>query len=168
MFTRGTKLTGRFEQSRPLRRRLENGMNASSAQGRKGAAPEQGDFVFARGKSWIVERAEKAGSVQTLHLVSCEDDSQGEAIQLAFATELQTQVLDPNDWSPLLAGRTRLSASWSRRAARSGSLRRPALHCTPCRPQSSKCPARLRSSFPTSMLASPRREPALSLIRVRL
>jgi hypothetical protein len=40
--------------------------------------------------------------VQTLHLVSCEDDSQGEAIQLAFATELQTRVLDPNDWSPLL------------------------------------------------------------------
>jgi SNF2 family DNA or RNA helicase len=73
-----------------------------SARGQKGAAPEEGDFVFARGKSWIVERAEKAGSVQTLHLVSCEDDSQGEAIQLAFATELQTQVLDPNDWSPLL------------------------------------------------------------------
>ena len=77
-------------------------MTGSSAQGQKGAAPEEGDFVFARGKSWIVERAEKAGSVQTLHLVSCEDDSQGEAIQLAFATELQTQVLDPNDWSPLL------------------------------------------------------------------
>ncbi len=77
-------------------------MIGSSAQGQKSAAPEQGDFVFARGKSWIVERAEKAGSVQTLHLVSCEDDSQGEAIQLAFATELQTQVLDPNDWSPLL------------------------------------------------------------------
>ena len=37
-----------------------------------------------------------------LHLVSSEDDSQGEAIQLAFAAELQTQVLDPNDWSPLL------------------------------------------------------------------
>jgi len=77
-------------------------MTGSSAQGRKGAAPEQGDFVFARGKSWIVEKADEAGSVQTLHLVSCEDDSQGEAIQLAFATELQTQVLDPNDWSPLL------------------------------------------------------------------
>jgi len=41
-------------------------------------------------------------SDQMLHLVSCEDDSQGDAIQLAFATELQTQVLDPNDWSALL------------------------------------------------------------------
>ena len=64
--------------------------------------PQAGDFILARGKSWIVERTEKAESVQTLHLVSCEDDSQGEAIQIAFAAELQTQVLDPNDWSPLL------------------------------------------------------------------
>jgi SNF2-related domain len=64
--------------------------------------PQAGDFVSARGKAWIVERAEKAGSVPTLHLVSCEDDSQGETLQLAFATELETRVLDPNDWSPLL------------------------------------------------------------------
>ena len=77
-------------------------MGGRAATGQMPAAPEPGDFVFARGKSWIVERAEKAGSVPTLHLVSCEDDSQGETIQLAFATELQTQVLDPNDWSPLL------------------------------------------------------------------
>jgi SNF2 family DNA or RNA helicase len=77
-------------------------MTVSSATEQIAAAPEQGDFVFARGKSWIVERAEKTGSVQTLHLVSCEDDSQGETIQLAFASELQTRVLDPNDWSPLL------------------------------------------------------------------
>jgi ERCC4-related helicase len=74
----------------------------SSAERPIVAPPEPGDFVFARGKSWIVERAEEAGSVPTLHLVSCEDDSQGETIQLAFATELQTRVLDPNDWSPLL------------------------------------------------------------------
>ena len=31
-----------------------------------------------------------------------EDDSQGETLQLAFATELETRMLDPNDWSPLL------------------------------------------------------------------
>jgi hypothetical protein len=47
------------------------------------AAPEPGYFNFARGKSWIVERAERAGSVPTLHLVSCEDASQGETLQLA-------------------------------------------------------------------------------------
>ena len=66
------------------------------------ADPVAGDFVAVRGKSWIVEGAEKTGPLQTFHLVSCEDDLQGETIQLAFATELQTQVLDPNDWSPLL------------------------------------------------------------------
>jgi hypothetical protein len=49
---------------------------AESAIGRITVAePEAGDFVAVRGKSWIVERAEKAGPVQTLHLVSCEDDS---------------------------------------------------------------------------------------------
>src|SRR5271170_6072800 len=77
-------------------------MTGISPSVRIDAPPEPGDFVFARGKSWIVERAEKAGSVPTLHLVSCEDDSQGETIQLAFGTELETRVLDPNDWSPLL------------------------------------------------------------------
>ncbi|HTV33202.1 MAG TPA: DISARM system SNF2-like helicase DrmD [Methylocella sp.] len=64
--------------------------------------PATGDFLIARGKSWIVERAERTGPVQTLHLVSCEDDSQGEALQLALAAELQTQVVDLDDWSPLL------------------------------------------------------------------
>jgi len=52
-------------------------MTGGPAQVSMAAALEPGDFVFARGKSWIVEWAEKAGSVQTLHLVSCEDDSQG-------------------------------------------------------------------------------------------
>ena len=64
--------------------------------------PHPGDFIIARGKSWIVERSERTGPLNTLHLVSCEDDSQGETLQLAMATELQTQIIDPNDWSPLL------------------------------------------------------------------
>jgi ERCC4-related helicase len=68
----------------------------------KDKAPHPGDFVIARGKSWIVERAERTGPINTLHLVSCEDDSQGETLQLAMATELQTQIIDPDDWSPLL------------------------------------------------------------------
>ena len=77
-------------------------MTESATESSIVADPEAGDFVAVRGKSWIVERAERIGPLQTFHLVSCEDDSQGETIQLAFATELQTQVLDPNDWSPLL------------------------------------------------------------------
>ncbi len=67
-----------------------------------GNIPATGDFLIARGKSWIVERAERIGPVPTLHLVSCEDDSQGETLQLALAAELQTQVVDLDDWSPLL------------------------------------------------------------------
>lgn len=64
--------------------------------------PGAGDFVIARGKSWIVERTERTDTIEILHLVSCEDDSQGEAIQVAMATELQTQIIDTNDWSPLM------------------------------------------------------------------
>ena len=66
-------------------------------------APVTGDFIVTRGKSWIVERSEQTGPIQTLHVVSCEDDSQGETLQLAIAAEIATQVIDPNDWSPLLA-----------------------------------------------------------------
>jgi ERCC4-related helicase len=64
--------------------------------------PEIGNFVTVRGKTWIVEGSEKKGPVQALTLISCEDDSQGEAIELAYAAELQPEILDPNDWSPLL------------------------------------------------------------------
>jgi SNF2 family DNA or RNA helicase len=64
--------------------------------------PATGDFLIARGKSWIVERAERTGPVRTIHLVSCEDDSQGETLQLALAAELQTQVVNLDDWSSLL------------------------------------------------------------------
>jgi ERCC4-related helicase len=67
-----------------------------------GKKAEIGDFLIARGKAWIVEKAASAGPVQTLHLVSCEDDSQGESLQLALSAELQTQVVDLNDWTPLL------------------------------------------------------------------
>lgn len=64
--------------------------------------PQVGSFVTVRGKTWIVEGIEQKGPVQALTLISCEDDSQGEAIELAYAVELQPEILDPNDWSPLL------------------------------------------------------------------
>ncbi|OMI09268.1 hypothetical protein BSN85_17190 [Bradyrhizobium brasilense] len=64
--------------------------------------PQVGCFVTVRGKTWIVEGAEKKGPVEALTLISCEDDSQGEAIELAYAAEIQPEILDPNDWSPLL------------------------------------------------------------------
>lgn len=64
--------------------------------------PEIGSFISLRGKTWIVERTEPKGPVQAVTLISCEDDSQGETLELAYAAELQPEVLDPNDWSPLL------------------------------------------------------------------
>lgn len=64
--------------------------------------PQIGSFLKVRGKSWIVENTEKRGPVDVVTLISCEDDSQGEAIELAYSAELQPEILDPNDWSPLL------------------------------------------------------------------
>ena len=66
------------------------------------SVPEVGIFVNVRGKTWIVEGSEKKGPVQAVTLISCEDDSQGEAIELAYAAEIRPEILDPNDWSPLL------------------------------------------------------------------
>ncbi|WP_315763098.1 SNF2-related protein [Bradyrhizobium sp. SZCCHNS2005] len=68
----------------------------------KPAMPQIGSFLKVRGKSWIVEGAERRGLVDVVTLISCEDDSQGEAIELAYFAELQPEILDPNDWSPLL------------------------------------------------------------------
>jgi SNF2 family DNA or RNA helicase len=89
-------------------------MKDGAAETLRSSVPQVGSFVNVRGKTWIVEGAEKRGSVQALSLISCEDDSQGEAVELAYAAELQTEILDPNDWSPLLTktfeGPQRLSA----------------------------------------------------------
>jgi ERCC4-related helicase len=69
---------------------------------KKQSIPQVGGFIVVRGKTWIVEGAEQRGPVQVLSLISCEDDSQGEGIEPAYAAELQPEILDPNDWSPLL------------------------------------------------------------------
>jgi ERCC4-related helicase len=69
----------------------------------KSSMPQVGSFVNVRGKTWIVEGSEKRGPVHAVTLISCEDDSQGEAIELAYASELDSEILDPNDWSPLLS-----------------------------------------------------------------
>ena len=77
-------------------------MNDGALKTSMPSVPAVGSFVTVRGKVWIVEGAEQRGPIQALTLISCEDDSQGEAIELAYAVELQPEVLDPNDWSPLL------------------------------------------------------------------
>jgi ERCC4-related helicase len=77
-------------------------MNDGMIGSLKPAMPQIGSFLKVRGKSWIVEGAERRGPVDVVTLISCEDDSQGEAIELAYSAELQPEILDPNDWSPLL------------------------------------------------------------------
>ena len=81
-------------------------MRTNTSEASNPFVPTVGSFVSVRGKTWIVERAERRGPVQALTLISCEDDSQGEAIELAYATELHPEILDPNDWSPLLLTKT--------------------------------------------------------------
>ena len=81
-------------------------MRTNTSEASNPFVPTVGSFVSVRGKTWIVERAERRGPVQALTLISCEDDSQGEAIELAYATELDPEILDPNDWSPLLLTKT--------------------------------------------------------------
>ncbi len=77
-------------------------VRASAIVAAASSIPQVGSFLKVRGKSWIVERAERRGPVDVVTLISCEDDSQGEAIELAYGAELKPEILDPNDWSPLL------------------------------------------------------------------
>ncbi len=75
---------------------LGNAIKTSSS-----APPATGDFIVVRGKFWIVEKTEQIGPVETLRLVSCEDDSQGEVLEIAVAAELETRIVDSDDWSAL-------------------------------------------------------------------
>lgn len=60
-----------------------------------------GTFVRLRSKSWVVEQAGRIGSVPFLDLISVEDDAQGEALRVASSSEVDLQVIDPDDWSAL-------------------------------------------------------------------
>ncbi len=66
------------------------------------SAISPGTFLLARSKTWIVEDRQTLSGIPTLDLVSVEDDSQGETLRIALRSEIGAQVLDPNDWSPLL------------------------------------------------------------------
>jgi hypothetical protein len=60
-----------------------------------------GTFVRVRSKSWVVEQSGKIGPIPFLDLISVEDDAQGEALRVILASEVDRQVIDPNDWSAL-------------------------------------------------------------------
>ena len=59
-------------------------------------------FLKARSKTWFVDGRGTIGQTPVLDLVSVEDDSQGEAIRLTLGPEVGVEVIDPQDWSPLL------------------------------------------------------------------
>ena len=61
-----------------------------------------GSFLKARSKTWFVDGRSAVGRTPVLDLISVEDDSQGEAIRLTLGPEVGVEVIDPQDWSPLL------------------------------------------------------------------
>ncbi|MFF8799627.1 MULTISPECIES: DISARM system SNF2-like helicase DrmD [unclassified Methylobacterium] len=61
-----------------------------------------GSFLKARSKTWFVDGNNIIGRTPVLNLVSVEDDSQGEAIRLTLLPEVGVEVVDPQDWTPLL------------------------------------------------------------------
>ena len=65
-------------------------MNDGTIETSTPSISQVGSSVTVRGKAWIVEGAEQRGPVQTLNLISCEDDSQGEVIELVSNHSLPT------------------------------------------------------------------------------
>ena len=61
-----------------------------------------GCFLRARSKSWIVDQSRLLGTTSVLDLVSIEDDAQGESLQITLSPEIDAEIIDPEDWSPLL------------------------------------------------------------------
>ncbi|MEE7506812.1 DISARM system SNF2-like helicase DrmD [Methylobacterium mesophilicum] len=61
-----------------------------------------GSFVKARSKTWLVESVEEANGVPLVDLVSVDDDSQGETLRLTLSPEIGVEIIDSQDWAPLL------------------------------------------------------------------
>lgn len=60
---------------------------------------QQGDFVEARGRQWLVEAVDGADSdLRTVRLSSIADDAQGEQIEVLWDAEIGTSVLPVNCW----------------------------------------------------------------------
>lgn len=60
-----------------------------------------GTFVRVRSKSWVVEQSGRIGPIPFWDLISVEDDAQGEVLRVTLESEVDRQVIDPNDWSAL-------------------------------------------------------------------
>ncbi len=64
----------------------------------------EGIFVRARGKSWLVESVSTGSKPPVARLVCSDDDSQGEILDLTFEPEVALSQIDGTDWSALEAG----------------------------------------------------------------
>lgn len=58
-----------------------------------------GQFLRARSTAWLVEGVGRSGPVETLDLVSVEDDSQGDPLRVVPAAEIDLTAVDTSDWS---------------------------------------------------------------------
>ena len=72
-----------------------------------------GSFLKARARTWFVEAEDDLGPIRSSSLVSVEDDSQGERLELSLRAEVDAQVVDPEDWSTLHETRSRDPNGWA-------------------------------------------------------
>lgn len=63
---------------------------------------DSGRFVRTRSTAWLVEGAKSVAGVDTLDLVSVEDDSQGDALTVVPKAEIDLTPIDTSDWSTQL------------------------------------------------------------------
>lgn len=61
-----------------------------------------GCFVRTRSTAWLVESAKSVRGVETLDLVSVEDDAQGDALTVVPTAEIDLTAVDTSDWSAQL------------------------------------------------------------------
>ncbi len=60
-----------------------------------------GSFLRVRSKTWVIEQVGKVGTIPFIDLISVEDDAQGENLRVILSSEINHEVIDPNDWSSL-------------------------------------------------------------------
>lgn len=61
---------------------------------------EEGDFVEARGRPWLVEAVDdQEADLTTVRLSSIADDAQGEQIEVLWDAEVGASILEADSWS---------------------------------------------------------------------
>ncbi len=63
--------------------------------------PQTGEFVEVRGRRWLVEGQPAVNLPDVVRLACVDDDAQGEVIEVAWASELDTRVSNREGWATL-------------------------------------------------------------------